>query len=91
MICLAAVVAFRTATLEAADMGGGIDRAARFSGERNSLGGSRKAKNSRNKSLGVGMVGMVENGVGRASFHQLAEVHDENAIAQQSHYIQIMR
>ena len=40
--------------------------------------------------LGVGMVGRVENFAGQALLHDLAEIHDHDAIGQVAHHRQVM-
>ena len=90
---LAMRLAPRTATVEAAHVRIGVDRAAGFTGEINTLGARllAVARNGGNERMGVGMQGIVEHRFGRSDFHHLAQIHDHDPIAQQPHHVEIVR
>jgi len=81
----------RAAAVKAALVGIGVDRAAGFATEmrpRRSFAGA--VGNGRDQGLGVGMTGMIENRGGRPLFHDLAEIHDQDAIAEDAHDVEIV-
>ena len=92
---LALFISFGAAAIEAADVRRGIDGTPGFGSAQPrrfgsvlprrfgfDQGGRGKAGNGGDEGLGVGVSGVVENGVGGAGFDEFAEVHDEDAIAQ---------
>ena len=70
-----------------------VDRRRYLTSQGGSLGRDRGIghRNIGQQGAGIGVLGILVDAIDRADLHDLAEVHDGNALAQIAHCIQIVR